>query len=274
MPKVSCRLQWSAFGLALGSSLAISSAAHANEPLLRVLQERSCESCRLADVDLVHADLRDVNLRNAQLMRANLGQARLDGANLSGADLSFTSLRGASLRGADLTGSRLYGTDLRDADLAGAKLSTNALEEAHWQGAKGIANGSRSHPALHNAGVEAFQAGRWSEAEQLFNDAIRSNPEEPLSWVARGISRSEQAKDELAAADFRYAATLYQAKGSQNWANQLRSAADSVSKRRFESDTPNEGKGMGGQFLQGAMASLRMLAPIAAKALVPLGLGF
>ena len=130
----------------------------------------------------------------------------LDGANLSGADLSFTSLRGASLRGADLTGSRLYGTDLRDADLAGAKLSRNALEEAHWQGAAGIASGSRSHPALHNAGVK-FQAGRWSEAEQLFSDAIRSNPEEPLSWVARGISRSEQAKDELAAADFRYAVT-------------------------------------------------------------------
>ena len=47
-----------------------------------------------------------------------------------------------------------------------------------------------------------------------------------------------------------------------------------MSKRRFEIDAPNEGNGMGGQFLQGAMASLRMLAPIAAKALVPLGLGF
>jgi len=274
MPRVSCCLQWGVFGLALGSSLAISSAVRAKEPLLRVLQERSCESCRLADADLVHADLRDANLRNAQLMRANLGHARLDGANLSGADLSFTSLRGASLRGADLTGSRLYGTDLRDADLAGAKLSPNALEEAHWQGAQGIANGSRSHAALHNAGVEAFQAGRWSEAEQLFSNAIRSHPKEPLSWVARGISRSEQAKDDLAAADFRYAAALYKTLGAEAWATQLKSAADSVSKRRFESDTPNEGKGMGGQFLQGAMASLRMLAPIAAKALVPLGLGF
>ena len=271
MPKVSCRLQWSAFGLALGSSLAISSAAHANEPLLRVLQERSCESCRLADADLVHADLRDANLRNAQLMRANLGQARLDGANLSGADLSFTSLRGASLRGADLTGSRLYGTDLRDADLAGAKLSPNALEEAHWQGAKGIANGSRSHPALHNAGVEAFQAGRWSEAEQLFSDAIRSNPEEPLAGWPGASAAANKPKMSCGGVPPQ---PHYQAKRSQNWANQLRSAADSVSKRRFESDTPNEGKGMGGQFLQGAMASLRMLAPIAAKALVPLGLGF
>jgi hypothetical protein len=238
----------------LGTALVVHAEAHANESLIKVLQERSCEGCRLADADLVHADLRDANLRNAQLMRANLSQAQLDGA--------------------DLTGSNLYGTDLRDADLSGARLSPQALEEAHWQGAQGISNGSRSHAALHNAGVEAFQADRWSEAEQLFSDAIRSAHNEPLSWVARGISRSEQAKDDLAASDFRYAGSLYQARGSQEWANQLTAAADSVSKRRFESDTPNEGKGMGGQFLEGTMAGLRMLAPIAAKALVPLGLGF
>ncbi|WP_415409177.1 pentapeptide repeat-containing protein [Synechococcus sp. A10-1-5-9] len=274
MPRSTCRLRWAPWGLMLGTALVVHAEAHANESLIKVLHERSCEGCRLADADLVHADLRDANLRDAKLMRANLGQAQLDGADLRNADLSFTSLRGASLRGADLTGSRLYGTDLRDADLAGAKLSPNALEEAHWQGAQGISNGSRSHAALHNAGVEAFQAGHWSEAEQLFSDAIRSNPEEPLSWVARGISRSEQAKDELAATDFRYSAALYQRLGAGAWATKLTSAADSVSKRRFEIDAPNEGNGMGGQFLQGAMASLRMLAPIAAKALVPLGLGF
>lgn len=274
MPRSTCRLRWAPWGLMLGTALVVHAEAHANESLIKVLHERSCEGCRLADADLVHADLRDANLRDAKLMRANLGQAQLDGADLRNADLSFTSLRGASLRGADLTGSNLYGTDLRDADLSGARLSPQALEEAHWQGAQGISNGSRSHAALHNAGVEAFQADRWSEAEQLFSDAIRSAPNEPLSWVARGISRSEQAKDDLAASDFRYAGSLYQARGSQEWANQLTAAADSVSKRRFESDTPNEGKGMGGQFMQGAMASLRMLAPIAAKALVPLGLGF
>ena len=274
MPRSTCRLRWAPWGLMLGTALMVNAEAHANESLIKVLHERSCEGCSLADADLVHADLRDASLRDAKLMRANLGQAQLDGADLRNADLSFTSLRGASLRGADLTGSKMYGTDLRDADLSGARLSPRALEEAHWQGAQGIATGSRSHAALHNAGVAAFQAGRWPEAEQLFSDAIRSAPNEPLSWVARGISRSEQAKDDLAASDFRYAASLYQAKGSQDWANQLMAAADSVNKRRFESDAPNEGKGMGGQFLQGAMAGLRMLAPIAAKALVPLGLGF
>ena len=243
------------------------------DDLIELLQQRNCPDCRLADVDLVHADLRDADLRNAKLMRANLGQAKLDGANLSGADLSFTSLRGASLRGADLTGSRLYGTDLREADLSGARLSYQALEEAHWRGAIGIASDARSHATLHNSGVEAFQAGRLSEAEELFGAAISISPNEPLSWVARGLSRSEQTKDQLAAADFSYAAELYQKLGNEDWANQLTVAADSVHKRRFESNPSKEGKGLGAQFIQGAMTGLRMLAPIAAKALVPLGLG-
>ena len=259
--------------LLLISNWLIANPVNANEALLKVLQERSCPGCRLADADLVHADLRDADLSEAQLMRANLGQAKLDGANLSDADLSFTSLRGASLRGADLTGSRLYGTDLRGADLTGAQLDTDALNEAHWRGARGIAQGIRSHAQLHNAGVEVFQSGQWSAAEQLFSDAIQSQPQEPLSWVARGISRSEQAKDELAAADFLYAASLYNTQGSTEWAEQLKQAAKLISQRRLENVSPQEGKGIGGQLLQGTITGLRMIAPIAAKALVPFGLG-
>ena len=224
--------------LMLGALLTLGGhTAQANEALIKVLQERSCHGCQLADVDLVHADLRDADLSEAKLMRANLSQARLDGADLNGADLSFTSLRGASLRGADLRGSKLYGTDLRDADLSGAQLDPNALEPAHWQGALGLAAGSRSHAALHNAGVEAFLAGRWSIAEQLFSDAIQSQPDEPLSWVARGISRSEQAKDNLAAADFRYAGSLYQEQDNTIWAAQLAEAATSLSQRSKKNNT-------------------------------------
>ena len=251
-----------------------STQARASDALIQVLQERSCSGCRLADADLVHADLRDADLSDAKLMRANLGQAQLDGADLSGADLSFTSLRGASLRGANLTGTRLYGTDLRDADLTGAQLNPNALDEAHWQGASGISAGIRSHAALHNAGVEAFQAGRWSAAEQLFSDAIRNQPGQPLSWVARGISRSEQAKDEIAAADFRYAAVIYEQEGQATWAAQLRKAAETIQGRRLKEHSPGEGKGLGIQLLNNTVAGLRMLAPIAAKALIPMGLGF
>ena len=122
--------------------------------------------------------------------------------------------------------------------------------------------------------MEAFQAGRWSAAEQLFSEAIRSQPKKPLSWVARGISRSEQAKDDIAATDFRFAAALYDAQGSKEWAKQLNKAAESVSQRRFKDLSPNEGKGIGGQLLEGAINSLQMLTPIALKALTPLGLGF
>ena len=251
-----------------------STQAKASDALIRVLQERSCSGCRLTDADLVHADLRDADLSKAKLMRANLGQAQLDGADLSGADLSFTSLRGASLRGANLTGTRLYGTDLRDADLTGALLNPNALDEAHWQGASGITDGIRSHAALHNAGVNAFQAGRWSAAEQLFSDAISRQPGEPLSWVARGITRSEQAKDDIAAADFSYAALIYEKNGQANWAIQLRKAAKSISGRLLKEQAPGEGKGLGIQLLNNTLAGLRMLAPIAAKALIPIGLGF
>ena len=269
---INIKTMWAS--LMLGGLLGLGAgAAQANEALLQLLQERSCRGCRLADVDLVHADLRDADLHEARLMRANLSRAQLDGADLSGADLSFTSLRGASLRGADLRGSQLYGTDLRDADLSGAQLDPDALEQAHWQGAQGITAGSRSHAALHNAGVEAFLAGNWSSAETLFSDAIRSQPQEPLSWVARGISRSEQAKDDLAAADFNYAAALYQQQGSAAWSDQLKAAADAIGQRRHEHNATEEGTGIGSQLLGGAISGLRMLAPLAAKALIPLGLG-
>ena len=245
----------------------------ADGALLQLLQERQCPQCQLEDADLVHADLRDADMSEAKLIRANLSQALLEGADLRGADLSFANMRGASLRGADLKGSKLYGTDLRDADLSGAQLSPQALNEAHWIGAKGISQGSSNHAALHNAGVEAFQSGHWSEAEQLFGAAITINPNEPLSWVARGLCRSEQTKDQLAAADFLYAAELYQKLESEDWSKQLKVAANSVHKRRHTSNPSKEGKGLGGQVLQGTMTGFRMLAPIAVKALAPLGLG-
>ena len=243
------------------------------DDLIILLQRGSCPDCRLSDVDLVHADMQNADLRRAQLQRANLGQARLDGADLREANLSFTSLRGASLRGADLTGSRLYGTDLREADLSGARFHPKALEEAHWQGAKGVGIGLRSHARLHNAGVMAFQSSRWSEAERLFTDAIRSNPNEPHSWVARGISRSEQAKDELAAADLTHAAATYRSLGAEAWAAQLKDAAEALHKRRLEAKAVTDEKGIGVQILEGGITALKMLVPIAAKALAPLGVG-
>ena len=236
--------------------------------LIRVLQERRCPACRLADTDLVHADLRDADLSGAQLQRANLGQARLDGADLSKADLSFTSLRGASLRGADLRGSRLYGTDLRDADLSGALLDNDALEQSNWQGAKGIQTGIRSHAGLHNAGVDAAQQGRWPEAERLFSAAILENPDEPLSWVARGLSRGEQGKNALAAKDLAYAGTLFAASGDRIKADQLKLASQRVYDNPEQTTT--SGNGLGSALLSGALSAAQALAPIALKALMPI----
>ena len=151
------------------------------DDLMVLLTERSCPSCKLADVDLVHAALQDADLKAADLQRANLGRAVLDGANLRDADLRFSSLQGASLRGADLRGALLDGTDLRQADLSGALLDHHALETSHWRGSRGVPKSARSHAALHNAGVDAAEAGRWQEAEQLFDAAITAEPNEPVS---------------------------------------------------------------------------------------------
>ena len=239
------------------------------DPLLQLLQHKHCAQCNLNDADLVHADLRNVDLKEAQLERANLSQARLDGADLSGSNLSFSSLQGASLRGADLRGSILYGTDLRSADLSGAQLDQDALERAHWHGARGIAQGSRSHAGLHNAGVDAAQAGRWPEAERLFSDAIEADPDEPLSWVARGLSRGEQGKNNLASKDLAHAGRLFAGQGDQVKADQLLDASNRVYDTPNNPDIPS-GNGVGSALLNGALSTAQALAPIALKALMPM----
>jgi len=233
----------------------------------QLLEQRICPNCRLADADLVHADLRDADLSGANLRRANLSQVNLDGANLRNTDLSFTTLRGASMRGADLRGSRLYGTDLRDADLRGAELDPNALNESHWRGAHGIANGIRSHAALHNAGVDAYQADRWPEAERLFSEAIQRKPTEPLSWVARGLSRGELGNLNGAANDLAYAATLFKQGGDSIKAKQLQAAS-----QRLTTDLvpqADNGNGVGSALLGSTLSMVQSLAPIAMRALMP-----
>ena len=238
--------------------------------LIRLLESKNCRSCKLQDADLVHADLRDADLRQAQLQRANLGHARLDGAQLSGANLSFTSLAGASLRGADLRGARLEGTDLRQADLSGALLDPGALSRSHWQRATGIESIQLSYGELHNAGAEAAQQGRYPEAEQFFGEAIRKEPSAAISWVARGICRSEQGKKGLVASDFNYAASLYAQRGEVEQAEQLKLAAEKVDKAP-ESNT-EAGNGVGSAAFSGILSAFQFLAPLAIKGLMPLGL--
>ena len=259
-----------AFAL-ITSCLGVAGSAIAGDEqhLIQLLGSGQCTACQLNDVDLTHADLRDADLKGTYLRRANLSQARLDGADLNGSDLSFTSLQGASLRGSDLRNSRLIGTDLRGADLTGALLDPKALDQSHWDGARGVTRGARSHAGLHNAGVDAAQAGRWPEAEQLFNAAIQDNPDEPLSWVARGLSRGEQGKDELASHDLAYAGKLFADQGDSIKADQLQEA----SKRVYDTENKagnSSGNGIGSVLLRSALSAAQVIAPIALKALMPI----
>ena len=237
--------------------------------LVELLQTRNCPDCQLTDVDLVHSDLRDADLRGAQLQRANLGHARLDGADLKKSNLQFTNLRGASLRGADLRGSTLYGTDLRQADLSGAQLDDRALEQAHWQGAQGINKGVLSHAALHNAGVTAAENRNWEKAETLFGAAIAAKPEEPLSWVARGLCRGELGDTTGASRDLAHAGTLFAVQGDQEKAQQLLEASSKAT-AHFENHSSEGGNGIGSRILSGAISTFQALAPIALQAFSPI----
>lgn len=258
-------------GLAALLMAAVPMAAKASdaEQLIRVLDSRQCQGCNLQDADLVHADLRDAHLKGAQLQRANLSGALLDGADLRGANLSFTSLAGASLRGADLRGSNLTGTDLRQADLGGALLLPGALSRSHWQQATGIAPGQQSYAELHNAGAAAAQSGRYPEAEVFFGEAIRRQPDAAVSWVARGISRSEQGKTALAAQDFEHAAELYRQLGDTVQADQLSKAGKQLIEPEQQ---PKQGNNAGSALLSGAAAALQVLGPLALKAFMPMAL--
>ena len=239
------------------------------DDLIVLLDARSCPNCKLSDADLVHTDLRDADLQAADLRRANLSRARLDGANLRDADLRFSNLQGASLRGADLRGAQLNGTDLRETDLSDALLDRNALEQSHWVGAQGVTKGARSHAGLHNAGVEAAQAEKWTLAEKLFNAAIEANPDEPLSWVARGLSRGEQGKEDLASRDLAFAGKLFASQGDTIKAHQLLEASRSIYDIPDKPDIPT-GNGAGSALISGVLSAAQLLGPIALKALMPI----
>ena len=240
------------------------------DDLIMLLEARACPNCTLADADLVHADLRDANLNAADLRRANLSRARLDGADLRDADLRFSSLKGASLRGSDLRGARLDGTDLRQADLSGALIKPGALDRSHWLGAMGINQGQRSPASLHNAGVDEANAGRWPQAERLFGKAIQADPEQTMSWIARGLSRGQQGNEAKAAQDLLHAADLLDRQGAPEQSEQIRQAVAKL--QADEGNGSKSGNGLGSALLGGALSTVSALAPLALKTLVPGGM--
>ncbi|MFN9934242.1 MAG: pentapeptide repeat-containing protein, partial [Cyanobacteriota bacterium] len=135
--------------------------------------------------------------------------------------------------------------------------------------ARGVEPRQLSYRALHNAGVAASVAGRHPEAERLFGEASRQQPAAPVSWVARGIARSEPGKIDLAVADRDSAASLDEQGGDVTTAQELRQ----VSAQLQNAPGKNRGgNGMGGQLLNGAMGLATTLAPLAVKFLVPMAL--
>ena len=237
------------------------------DDLIVLLKARSCPNCKLADADLVHTDLRDADLKAADLQRANLSRARLDGADLRDADLRFSSLQGASLRAADLRGARLDGTDVRRADLSGTLINPGALDRSHWLGAIGINQGLRSPASLHNAGVDEANAGRWPQAERLFQEAIQADPEQAMSWIARGLSHGQQGDEAKATQDLLHAADLLDRQGAQEQSEQIRKVVGTL--QAHEANAPKSGNGLGSALLGGALSTLSALAPLALKTLMP-----
>ena len=237
------------------------------DDLIVLLKARSCPNCKLADADLVHTDLRDADLKAADLQRANLSRARLDGADLRDADLRFSSLQGASLRGADLRGARLDGTDVRRADLSGTLINPGALDRSHWLGAIGINKGLRSPASLHNAGVDEANAGRWPQAEHLFQEAIQADPEQAMSWIARGLSHGQQGDEAKAAQDLLHAADLLDRQGALEQSEQIRQVVGNL--QAHKANASKSGNGLGSALLGGALSTLSALAPLALKTLVP-----
>lgn len=238
------------------------------DALERLLSSGRCPGCRLQEADLVQAPLRGVTLQGADLRRANLSGAQLEGAHLQGADLRGASLQGARLDGADLGGALLAGADLRQARLDGTRLDPEQLRLSHWQGASGLALSLLSYTDLHNAGVSAALAGQAPEAERWFSAAIERRDDAAISWVGRGLSRNEQGNASGAASDFRAAALRLRAGGDSDQATTLEAAARGLEPRPSRDAG---GSGLGAQLLGGALAVVQLLAPLAARALVPLG---
>ena len=238
----------------------------ADQNLIVLLDTGACQQCRLQDVDLVHADLRDAQLTGALLQRSNLARARLDGADLRGSNLSFASLLGASLRGADLRGANLHGADLRQADLSGALLDAGALAGSHWKGSIGAGAEANTYAALHNAGVEALQLEQMQDAERYFDQALIKQPDAAITWMARGIARSQQAKDTAASQDIRYAAELFEQQGDTATAEQLREQLNKIPTQQ----QARSGNGYGSDLLKAAGGLFQQLAPLAVKLFAPM----
>ena len=114
-----------------------------------------------------------------------------------------------------------------------------------------------------------MQEELWAEAERLFSQAIQDKPEEPFSWVARGLSRGELGLFGDAASDLGHAGRLFEKEGDLVKAEQLKVVSQRVT-QEYKEDSPDEqGNGVGSALLSGMLSASQISAPIALRALVP-----
>ena len=87
--------------------------------------------------------------------------------------------------------------------------------------------------------------------------------------MARGLSRGEQGKYNLASQDFAHAGQLFADQGDLIKAEQLKEASQHVYDIQDDPYVPS-GNGIGSAMLSGALSTVQALAPIALKALMPI----
>ena len=233
----------------------------ATKSMIKLLESRNVRHAS-STMDLTHADFAMQTSRGLSFNERTWARpARRRGPD--GSDQVSPASR--ALHCADLRNSRLIGTDLRSTDLTGA-----LWHPTRWTIATGLDQGSQkcSQPRWSSM-QELMQHRPGDEAEQLFNAAIEACPDEPLSWVARGLSRGEQDKNKLASRDFVYASQLFAKQGDDIKAEQLLEASRLIYNIDNESDPPS-GNGIGSAFIGGALSTVQALAPIALKALMPM----
>ena len=87
--------------------------------------------------------------------------------------------------------------------------------------------------------------------------------------MARGLSRGEQGKHDLASRDLAHAGRLFAQQGDNVKADQLLNASQRVYDAPDNPEAPS-GNGIGSTLLNGALSTAQALAPIALKALMPM----
>ena len=165
-----------------------------------------------------------------------------------------------------MRGARLFGTDLRGADLRGSKRDANQLASSHSEGSEGIPPTALDYASIHNEGVRLAKSGRHPDAEKQFSQAINKRPEAAISWLARGITRQEQGRNQEAAADLSYAAKLYKDAGADGLSKQLKEASEALKKGK----PTVKGNGLGSKAIGGTWKLMQTMAPMALKLVAPM----